>query len=62
MVVKRTIAHLRTRPHHERHAVALWASLLVMFIVFLLWGFLFFRNIRIEATVSVTEVPVTTTQ
>lgn len=59
MVVKRTIAHLRTRPHHERHAVAFMVSVAVMMVVFLLWAFFFFRGLRVSTTPTQESVPVT---
>ncbi len=50
MVVRRTLDHIRTRPHHERHAVALTGSIIVMVVVFFIWGFFFFKKIQSAAS------------
>jgi len=44
MVIKRTIAHMRTRPYEERRAFAGAISVLVMGVLFVGWGFYFFTT------------------
>jgi peptidoglycan hydrolase CwlO-like protein len=46
MVVHRTIHHLKTRPHHERRAVALLIALGVIIVLFFAWAFVFFSDIH----------------
>jgi hypothetical protein len=46
MVVQRTIHHLRQRPHHERHAVALLIAAGVVVALFFAWAYAFFAGIR----------------
>ena len=49
MVVRRTIAHLKTRPHHERHALAVTLALVIMGLIFVAWVVIFFRSVTREA-------------
>ena len=46
MVLQKTVAHLKTRPRHERRAVARGIALSVVAILFIGWVILFFRDIR----------------
>jgi type II secretory pathway component PulM len=59
MVVQRTIKHLKTRPHHERRAVAVLTAFAVVVILFLLWVYQLFATIRAQ---SQTPAVQTTTQ
>jgi ATP-dependent Zn protease len=46
MVVRRTINHIKTRPHHERRAVALMISIGVIVLLFFVWAFFFFTSLH----------------
>jgi len=49
MVVQKTIDHLKTRPHHERRAVAVLTAFGVVVILFLLWAYQLFATIRAQS-------------
>ncbi|NBV76769.1 hypothetical protein EBR66_01225 [bacterium] len=57
MVVRRAVEHLRTRPHHERHAVALTISVAIMAVLFFAWGYFFFARLQEQETVPVEAQP-----
>jgi len=46
MVIKRTIASLKTRPHDERRAFAGMCAIVVMVVLTGSWGAVFFRSIQ----------------
>ena len=46
MVLRKTVDNLKTRPRHERRAVARGIAVTVVVILFAGWVILFFRNIR----------------
>ena len=49
MVVRRTIHHLRGRPHHERRAVAILTASGVVVVLFIVWSILFFHAIQAQS-------------
>jgi len=46
MVLQKTVDHLKTRPRHERRAVARAIAMLVVATLFIGWAILFFKDIR----------------
>lgn len=50
MVIKGTIDTLKERPHDERHALAVLSAVVVMVIVLIAWGVIFFKDIQDNTT------------
>lgn len=46
MVLQKTVESLKSRPRHERRAIARLAALAVVAVLFIGWVILFFNNIR----------------
>ena len=46
MVLQKTVDNLKSRPRHERRAIARVTALAVVAVLFIGWAILFFNNIR----------------
>ncbi len=51
-MIHRTIRHLKTRPHHERRAVALLVAIGIVVVLFLLWVITFVSSLRAHSVPS----------
>jgi len=59
-MIRRTIEHMKTRPHHERRSFALIIAFIVVVILFLAWALFFFSDVSL-ATPNINAIQTAST-
>ena len=58
MIGRHTLEHMRSRPRHERHAIATTTSFVVVALLLIVWMLFFFRSSTSDQGQAIVAQPV----